>query len=967
MKVIFIADFFANQVFGGGELVNEEIINGLISKGIEVEKVNCENFDKSSTDDDSEYLIGNFISLSQSDKEYIKNNLRYSIVEHDHKYVTDRDVSKYEGYIAPSYKIINSEFYKKASRVYCQSDLHSNVVAMNLGLNNVVNLSTSIWSDRHLDIVEKHCQAQKNNKTMILGSENSIKNTQGCIDYCKSNNIDYDVVGPLPYEELIEEMSKYKSVLVLPGVLETFNRFLVEARMLNCSIKTNSKNGCTSEEWFSKLKGKQLIDFIRNSKANFIESFIKSDQSFHKINHGKENHFKIIIPLYNVEGWIDKCLDSVMSQNYKNFECIILDDLSTDSSVSIIKDKIKGDNRFVLIENKTKALALKNIYDGIKISNPGDEDIIVTLDGDDWLENNNVLTKLNSVYNSDDCLITYGSYIEYPSNTKGKFARQAPSNIIKESSYRKNEWYFSHLRTFKYHLWNRIKKKDLLDSEGNFYPMAWDLSFMFPMLEMAGERSRYINDIMYVYNLTNPINDHKVNHERQQLLEVEIRNKKPYKNLQKQNLNLFNWSRFDLPIKNIFLNMLGKNTTFGKDIYKEHLRLWNGFKEYNNPSKNTYDAFEFDFVKIYNDMKSSKFDWEKSPVVVDNEGYLLNGSHRTAAASKLNINVETVEGLDIKDGQKVCDYKLFKSLNLEEKYMDAAALEMARKNKDLLVVNIFPSATGKRKELESILNQTCKIAYKKHIKLSKKGALNYMFQLYKGEQWAGNWNNNFAGFREKMSYCFTNDKEMTIYLIELKDKSIAVDIKERIRSLYGIGNHSIHINDTHEETLRLSRCLLNKNSVHFLNNSDVKNYSKFYNSLRYYEQYIDKNGLDQEKYCLTASGVLSLYGLREAADVDYIHDCEHEISDPTDNIHSHNVYGVGIYKKSYHEIIYNPDNHFYFGNIKVASLDVIKELKEYRNEDKDRVDVSLIESIKQPSRIFAGSHGAFGESRASER
>ena len=945
MKVIFIADFFVNQVFGGGELVNEEIIDGLKAKGVNVEKINCENFDATKSDKDAEYLIGNFISLSPFNKDYIKNNLNYSIIEHDHKYVTDRDVSGYENYIAPSYKIINSEFYKKAKRVYCQSYLHSNVVAMNLGLDNVVNLSTSIWSDEHLDLIESYCGTPKNDKTMILGSSNKIKNTQGCIDYCSNNNIDYDVVGPLPYNELMKEMSKYKSVLVLPGVLETFNRFLVEARMLGCAIKTNNKNGCTSESWFPKLKGKELIDFIRKSKEDFIESFISEEQKFHKINYGNENHFKIIIPLYNVEKWIDRCLGSVMSQNYKNFECIILDDMSTDKSVEVIRKTIKQDSRFTLIENKEKALALKNIYDGIKYSKPDGEDIIVTLDGDDWFENDNVLTRLNSIYNNDDCWITYGSYIEYPSNIKGKFARQAPQNIINEGSYRKNEWYFSHLRTFKYHLWNRIKKEDLLDSEGNFYPMAWDLSFMFPMLEMSGNKSRYIDDIMYVYNLTNPINDHKVNHNLQQRLESEIRNKKPYKNLQKNKLNLFNWSRFDLPIKSIFLNMLGKNTTFGKDIYKEHLRLWNGFKEYNNPNKNTYDAFEFDFIKIYNDMKSNNFDWNKSPVVVDNENYLLNGSHRTAAASKLDIEVQTVEGVNINDGQKVCDYNMFQELGLNQDYMDAAALEMVRNNKDLLVVNIFPAAVGNRRELESILNQTCNIAYKKHINFNTKGALNYMFQLYKGESWAGNRNNNFAGFREKMRYCFPNDGDMTMYLIELKDKSLAVNIKERIRKIYGIGNHSIHVNDTYEETLRLSRCLLNKNSIHFLNNSQFRDYSKFYNSLKYYEDYIDKNGLNHEDYCITASGVLSLYGLREAADVDYIHDCAHEVIDPTDNIHSHNKYGVGIYKKSYHDIIHNPENYFYYGNIKVASLDIIKQLKEYRGEEKDKVDVSLMEKV----------------------
>lgn len=249
-----------------------------------------------------------------------------------------------------------------------------------------------------------------------------------------------------------------------------------------------------------------------------------------------DNHFKIIIPLYNVEKWIKICIRSVKVQNYKNFQCIILDDISTDNSVDIIKKEIENDNRFKLIVNTEKAFALKNIYDGIKLSNANPEDIIVTLDGDDWLASADVLNNLNKIYNKEKCWLTYGSYAEYPGNRRGKFAKQIPYEIIQAASYRKYEWCTSHLRTFKTHLWNKIKTKDLLDSEGNFYRMTWDLAFMFPMLEMAAFKSHYIKDIQYVYNLGNPLNDHKIDNTYQQSLEREIRSKTKYEPIQ-QNIN----------------------------------------------------------------------------------------------------------------------------------------------------------------------------------------------------------------------------------------------------------------------------------------------------------------------------------------------------------------------------------------------------------------------------------------------
>ena len=409
---------------------------------------------------------------------------------------------------------------------------------------------------------------------------------------------------------------------------------------------------------------------------------------------------------------------------------------------------------------------------------------------------------------------------------------------------------------------------------------------------------------------------------------------------------LFKWNRFDLPIKNLFLKFFDRNIdcNFGEEIYKEHLRLWNGFKEYNNPKKNTFEDFKNDFINIYKDMKTNNFDWEKSPIVIDNNKYLLNGAHRTAASSYLNITAKFKTGKDMKDGQKICDYRMFKNLKLDEKYLDAAALELVRKNKNMLLVSLFPSAIRNRNLVDNILLKYANIAYKKDIKLNSTGAFNYTLQIYKGEKWAGNWSNNFSGFRDKTRLCFTNNNPMTVYLIEIEDFSLARKIKEEIRKIYRIGNHSVHINDTHEETLRLSRCLFNKNSIHFLNNAKIKKYSNFLNQLNYFEEYLIKKDLDFEEYCITASSILSLYGLREGKDLDYLHFNSHKITGNSD-IDSHNEYGIGKYSKSRDDIIFNPENHFYYGNLKVASLQIIKELKEKRGEEKDLKDIKLINSV----------------------
>jgi len=249
------------------------------------------------------------------------------------------------------------------------------------------------------------------------------------------------------------------------------------------------------------------------------------------VNH----HFKIIVPSYNNEKWIASCLKSVMLQNYENYQCIVIDDCSEDKSVDISTELVNDDSRFTLINNDERKLALRNIYEAIESSSPSSEDIIITLDGDDWFAKKNALEVLNNIYNEERCLMTYGSYMEFPSRSRGKFSRKIPQEIIEANSFRESQWMSSHLRTFKYKLWKDIKREDFLKEDGNFSDGAWDMIFMFPMLEMSGHRSHFVEDILHVYNRSNPLNEDKVNHQKLLLSEQRIRNLPKYKEVKYDN------------------------------------------------------------------------------------------------------------------------------------------------------------------------------------------------------------------------------------------------------------------------------------------------------------------------------------------------------------------------------------------------------------------------------------------------
>jgi glycosyltransferase involved in cell wall biosynthesis len=235
----------------------------------------------------------------------------------------------------------------------------------------------------------------------------------------------------------------------------------------------------------------------------------------------------IVTTVYNAENYLHKCIGSIMGQSIDNFKCYITDDMSTDNSVSIIKDLIDGDDRFVLIENTTKMYQPGN-YDQVIRNNENinDNDIIVEVDGDDWFPNSNVLKRITEVYSDENIWIANGSF-KYSDGRKG-FA--APPNNI--SNIRRETFTASHLRTWRAFLWRNIKEEDLMDETGNYWKTAGDLAFMFPMIEMAGkEHYKFMEEINYIYNEENPINDHKVNLSSVNEIVVRLRNKEPYKKL----------------------------------------------------------------------------------------------------------------------------------------------------------------------------------------------------------------------------------------------------------------------------------------------------------------------------------------------------------------------------------------------------------------------------------------------------
>ena len=106
-----------------------------------------------------------------------------------------------------------------------------------------------------------------------------------------------------------------------------------------------------------------------------------------------EDLISVVVPIYNVENYIKKCVDSILSQTYKNLEIILVDDGSPDNCPQICDEYAQKDNRIKVIHKENGGLSdARNA--GIDISKGK---FITFIDSDDYIEKDYVEVLYNSI------------------------------------------------------------------------------------------------------------------------------------------------------------------------------------------------------------------------------------------------------------------------------------------------------------------------------------------------------------------------------------------------------------------------------------------------------------------------------------------------------------------------------------------------------------------------------------------
>ena len=344
----------------------------------------------------------------------------------------------------------------------------------------------------------------------------------------------------------------------------------------------------------------------------------------------------IIIPVYNVEKYIDTCLKSVINQTYKNLEIIIVDDCSTDNSYNIIQEYITKDNRIKYVKHEVN----KGLFQArITGSREATGDYIAFLDSDDYISIDYYRTLIyNATQNSSDIVIG-NTVLTYDDGRKiiynffdFKFDELIGKDCIKE--YFKQEGL-----CFSWHtIWNKIYSKKIWDESFPYYSdinehliMTEDFAFSTVLFYHAKKITKVENDAIFY-----------------------CKHEKTSTDVNKLNLKKFQKNMSDLKLSFGFVESFMKKVAIYDD-YKTNFERW----------KALYKQQQISYLKIN---KLNKEEEREALKLIEsfcnNNEKIIDGDYYSSVETAWDDRLEKIKQQIVSNKTKIISFDIFDTLIL---------------------------------------------------------------------------------------------------------------------------------------------------------------------------------------------------------------------------------------------------------------------------------------------------------------
>jgi len=202
----------------------------------------------------------------------------------------------------------------------------------------------------------------------------------------------------------------------------------------------------------------------------------------------QEPFFSILVPVYNKECCLKRCMASVLNQSFKDIEVIVVDDGSTDDSLEVLKEYARYDSRVSIISHEKNKSLLSARITAMKNAKGR---YILFVDSDDYIEEN-ACDQLYSFINENKCDIVEYKYLIQPGKKPGK-EYPVPKDYVEASlMYR-----YSHTIWDKCYS-NRVINDSLGDIEDFYCNMSED-SYFTSIFFYYAKDIRHMDKVLYYY------------------------------------------------------------------------------------------------------------------------------------------------------------------------------------------------------------------------------------------------------------------------------------------------------------------------------------------------------------------------------------------------------------------------------------------------------------------------------------
>lgn len=197
----------------------------------------------------------------------------------------------------------------------------------------------------------------------------------------------------------------------------------------------------------------------------------------------------VLVPVYNAEKTIVRCLDSILGQTYQNIEVIIVNDGSKDNTLSILEDYSEKDSRIRLYDEQNGGVAAAR---NIALRNAQGE-YILYVDSDDWLELNAIECLLGEMRKDVDIVFCSSDHAEKPEEVHFENRK-----VIEEWNHDQQIYEFLLHRRMSGMLWNKLIRRSLTEGIGFNEKTGYgeDAEFLWEILEKS-KNMLVTNEVLY--------------------------------------------------------------------------------------------------------------------------------------------------------------------------------------------------------------------------------------------------------------------------------------------------------------------------------------------------------------------------------------------------------------------------------------------------------------------------------------